>query len=300
MRAGFAEADITPPIGTHKIGWIKDIVSERALDPLHARVAVFESDSGSIAFVQLDTLSVRWTTVSDIRARIEKAHGFPCGHVMVSATHNHAGPAVSNVGDAPRDEEYVETLTRKCVGAFGAALSNMQKAEIGFANVSDYGLSFNRRVVMRDGTVKTHGKPDDPDALYVEGPIDPEVAALAARRIGGGLLGCLVNFSCHPAHRGDGTDLSAGYPGVFAAEMKRRGCPTSLFLNGASGNISTRLDMDEVGRCLADDAVAALERMEFRRDVRLAAASETIELPYRRFTDDEIEGAVRGAQRFVD
>jgi len=42
-KAGFAETDITPPIGTRKIGVLRDIASESVLDPLRARVAIVEN-----------------------------------------------------------------------------------------------------------------------------------------------------------------------------------------------------------------------------------------------------------------
>ena len=96
LQAGFADIDITPPVGTHKIGWLMDIVSERVLDPLYARVAVFERGPEAVAFIQLDTLAIRWTQVQDIRARIASRYKFPGSHIMVSATHNHAGPAVAS------------------------------------------------------------------------------------------------------------------------------------------------------------------------------------------------------------
>ena len=313
MRAGFAEIDITPPVGIHKIGWIMDIISDRVLDPLHARVAVFENRGERLAFIQLDTLSIRWTQVNDIRGRIERSFGFPGSHVMVAATHNHAGPAVSTVGLVPRDDAYVETLVGKCVEAFGAACASMQEAEVGFAHVFEFAVAHNRRVVMRDGTARTHGTFADPDALCIEGPIDPEVAVLAVRakpRAGnnaGALLGCIVNFSCHPTHHGDDTSITAGYPGVLAAEMKSRGCPVAVFLNGASGNTHTAIpatasdvSMDEAGRRLAADAQRAIESMKFADDLRLAAASATLQLPYRRPAPAEIAGTIRGAQRFVD
>ena len=94
MKCGFAEIDITPPAGTHKIGWLKDIVCDTILDPLYARVAIFDDGSTQVAFVQLDTLSIRWTQVNDIRQRAESAHGIPGANIMVAATHNHAGPRV--------------------------------------------------------------------------------------------------------------------------------------------------------------------------------------------------------------
>jgi len=307
MRAGFAEIDITPPVGTHKIGWLKDIISEQVRDPLYARAAVFEHADGRIAFVQLDTLSIRWSQVNDLRARIERQYGFPAACVMVSATHNHAGPAVANVGRVPRDEAYIEALMRNCVEVFGRALDSLTDAELGFNHVCNFTVANNRRVLMRDGTTRTHGTFADPAALCMEGPIDPEVAVLAAREPGGRLLGCLVNYACHPTHHGGETVLSAGYPGVLADEMRKQGCPTTLFLNGACGNIATpdprtgkETSMEEAGRLLADDTRRAIAAMEFRSHWPLGARSTTLQLPYRSPTDDQVAGTARGAQRFID
>lgn len=309
MRAGFAEIDITPPVGTHKIGWLKDIVSDHVLDPLLARAAVMESGDNRVAFVQLDTLCAPASLVAKIREGISAKHAFPDRSVMVAATHNHAGPAVANCGVVKRDDAYVETLIAKVVSVFGEALATSQAAEIGFARSFEFNVAYNRRVLMRDGTTQTHGRFADDNALCFEGPIDPEVAVLAARATGGGkLLGALVNFACHPAHHGPDGALSAGYPGVLAGEMKSRDCPVTMFLLGAAGNIHTSdpgrggvdKPMEQVGRLLANDVTAALEKMDFTGDVRLGARSRTIELPFRHITDEQIGGAARGAQRFVD
>lgn len=308
LKAGFAEIDITPPPGTHKIGWLKEIVSDRVLDPLSTRTVILECKGRKVAFIQLDTLSIRWTQVADMRRRIEEQYGFPGAHIMIAATHNHAGPAVANVGDVRRDDEYVETLVKKVVAVFGKALENLQEARIGLGSCFQFDVSHNRRVVMRDGTARTHGGFDTPDALYVEGPIDPEVAVLAARGKDDALLGAVVNFACHPTHHGDETALSAGYPGVLAREMRSNGCPVTLFLNGASGNISSgdpyrdkaAETMEEIGAALAEDAGSVVESMDFRNSAELGCRSRTIELPFRQASEDEMKGTIKGAQRFVD
>ncbi len=308
IKAGFAEIDITPPIGTMKIGWKRVIVSDRVLDPLFARVAVLESEDERVAFIQLDTLSVRWTQVSEIRRRITRELGFPGENAMVAATHNHAGPAIANCGDVPRDNGYVEEMVNKVVLAFGRALDEMREAEVGFGSCFEFGVAFNRRVIMRDGTVKTHGGFTDPEALCMEGPIDPEVHVMAARSPAGDLMGTIVNFACHPAHHGGGTELSGGYPGVLARIMRSRGCPTTLFLDGASGNITTidparggtDVTKEVAGRELADDVTGVLEEMCFGGEADLGSRSRTIRLPFRKVTQEEIEGKARGAQRFID
>ncbi|MFP4029105.1 MAG: hypothetical protein ACLFWL_15040 [Candidatus Brocadiia bacterium] len=307
LRAGFAETDITPAVGTRKIGWIKKLIAENVRDPLSARIGIFESNESCLGFVSLDTLSIRWTQVDEIRRRVEKQYGLPGSGVMVAATHNHAGPAVANLGDVQRDEKYVEDLTEKVVHGFGQALNSLEDAELAFGHDFEFEVSHNRRVVMRDGTVKTHGRFSNPLALCFEGPINPEVAVLAARDLDGNLLGCLVNFTCHPTHHGNGPDLSAGYPGALARSMKKQDCPVTVFLNGASGNIHDAdprtgrgRQPEEIGEILTRDVVDILGIVEWSTNFELNATSRTVQLPFREPTEDQIQGTVEGAQRFVD
>jgi neutral ceramidase len=308
LLAGFAEVEITPPLGTHKIGWLRDIVSTEILSPLYARVAIFKTGTAEVALVQLDTLFVAWPEVEAIREGVERRHRFTGAHVMVIATHNHAGPAVASAGDVPKDERYTQTLVFRVIEAFGQALARLEPVELGFGRRFEWEVAHNRRVVMRDGTARTHGTFDHSEALYLEGPIDPEVGVIAARSLDGGLRGMLVNFACHPTHHGGDEAIDAGFPGVLARELRERGCPATLYLNGASGNVHTadpraggrNTTAERAGELLARDAWDALHGIAFARDVRVAAASRTIDLPYRDVTDAEIAGQVRGAQRFID
>jgi len=307
MKAGFAEIDITPPPGTKKGGWMQDLEAKTFLDPLFARVAIFQDKSGvKTAFIQLDTLSVRWSDTDNLRKRIASAYGFPAGNIMVSATHNHAGPAIARLAPVARATSYVEDLKKKCISAFAQALASLEEAEAGFASVKEFDVAFNRRTVMRDGTVKCQASfTANPDALYMEGPADPEVAVVIVRNKSGKTLGALVNFACHPTHHGGTHEISAGFPGVLAAQMRAWGCPVTLFLNGAYGNVITNdlqhnisLSKEQAGERLFNDVKKAFEEMNFYSDFSVAASARTIELPYRDITDDEYHGRVRGAQRF--
>jgi hypothetical protein len=314
LRAGFAEVDISPPIGTTKIGWLRHQTIERVLDPIYARAVVIEADAsggGKVGFIALDTLSVRWTTTRQIRERIEREWKFPGQNVMVSATHNHGGPAVATAGEAKRDDRYVATLIDKCVALFGEALRRREPAQIGFASVFEFSVARNRRVVQRDGTTRCHGRFSEPGSLYTEGPIDPEVGVLAVQSLEGKPLGVLTNFACHPAHLGGDDQLTAGWPGVFAREMKARGWPVPLFLQGAAGEMHTSdpetgmdLSMEEAGKVIAEDTLRAIADMEFRDTLPgvdgVGATSTTVQLPHRKPRDGEVEGTIRGAQRFVD
>lgn len=308
MKISFTETDITPPIGVRKIGWIRLNVSDELRDPPYARTCIIQSGDSSIAIIQLDTLSIRWTQVNDIRKRVAEQFGFPGERVMVSATHNHAGPAVCSGVDFEREEGYIEEMVVKIVASFGQALDRLEEAELGIGRGMEFDIAHNRRVMMKDGTTKTHGSFSDPNALCFEGPIDPEVFVLSARNKSGDLLGALVNFACHPTHLGDGGVLSAGWPGVFADEMKLKGCMVPMFINGAAGNIhhnnpgrgGQEMSMEEAGKALADRAWEILGDSESRSEVKLGSRMKTIQLPYREATEDEVKGTVKGAQRFVD
>lgn len=314
LQAGFAEIEITPPVGTHKIGWLKDIVSETILSPLYAHVALFRTPAvngaaaNQVVLVSLDTLFIAWPEVTAIRAGIAQQYGFPGNNILVAATHNHAGPAVTHAGDVPKDEAYARFLVSQVIAAFGQALANLEDAEIGRGRCFEWRVAHNRRVVMRDGTVRTHGTFDDSESLYLEGPVDPEVAVLGVRRKGGGLLGALVNYACHPTHHGGDAAIDAGFPGVLADRLRAWGCPVTLFLNGASGNLHTadpchggeNMPAEQAGEILAGDVQRVLEEMAFSDEVPVGTAALAIDLPYRKLTDAEIEGRAYGAQRFID
>jgi neutral ceramidase len=304
FRAGFAEIDITPPMGTPKQGSNGKTVASSVLDPLYARAAVFEIGAERFAILQLDTALIMAAETASIRAAVAKDHGFPGDRVMVSATHNHAGPALINEG-LPRDEKYVATLVAKCAEVVGQAVSARRPAQVAAGVAFEFGVAFNRRILMRDGTVRTHGSFKDPNALAFEGPIDPEVGVLAVRSMHGSLMGALVNFACHPtAHWNDGV-ITAGFPGVAARILKEKGIPVPMFLQGAAGNMHSQdprgfpeKSMEEIGKALADDAMKAVTSAKWTTPATLSARSKTLALPFRTVTDQDLQGSGKGMQRF--
>lgn len=220
MRAGFFETDITPEPGVQKIGWMEDLRGDVVLDPLSAVSAVFESGENRIGFIQLDILSINTSMVKRIREEIERTSGFPGANIMISATHNHAGPAAVDLWPVRQDEDYAESLVESCVRCFSSALEMSSGAELGYGSANNFEVAHNRRCRLRDGTVRSQTWASRPDFLCIEGPVDPEVAVLAAREPSGKLLGCLVNYACHPNHHGGENAFSAGFPGVMRKILK--------------------------------------------------------------------------------
>jgi hypothetical protein len=304
FKAGFAEVDITPPMGTPKQGSNSKTVASSVEDPIYARAAVFELGAERFAILQLDTALILAGETASIRAAIAKDHGFPGDRVMVAATHNHAGPALINEG-LPRSETYIATLVAKCSEALGKALEARREAQVALGVAFEFNVAFNRRILMRDGTTRTHGSFKDPNALAFEGPIDPEVGILAVRGRDGKMLGALLNFACHPTHHWNDGVISAGFPGVAARLLKDQGIPVPMFLQGAAGNMHHQdprglpeKKMDEIGKILADDAQKALQSAKWTTPAKLSAVSKTLKLPFRTVTEADLQGTGKGMQRF--
>ncbi|MBV8879824.1 MAG: hypothetical protein JO332_07675 [Planctomycetaceae bacterium] len=304
LKAGFAEFDVSPAPGTRKIGSNNKLFGTTVLDPLYTRAAAFECGEGRVGFIGLDLLFVHRDQVAEIRRRIQEKTGVPGDAILIGATHNHAGPAIET-DLYPKDDAYIAMMIEKSVAAFVQAWEGRQVAELGAGSVAEFHAGYNRRVIYRNGYSKCHGSFKDPAALMFEGPVDPEVAVLAARGKDGKLLGSIVNFACHPCHHGGDQTFTAGYPGQLAKAMKEKGCPATLFLQGAGGNIhhadptgGKEKSMEETGQLLADDVEKVLKGMKYRATAKLASASKTLDLPYRTVSDDEVNGRIPGIQRF--
>lgn len=307
FKAGFSQRDITPPQGTKKGGWMADLQAEVFLDPLYARVACFSRDDAPpAAIIQLDLLSFSLENVRRCRELLARRFDFPPDHILISATHNHAGPATARLAPVECQNDYVNSLLEIIAEAFAEARQQATEAEMGVSVVHEFRVSGNRRTLLRNGLVRCQAPYHTPDAMGPEGPIDPEVTVLLFRATDGRKLGCLVNFACHPTHHGGTNEISAGFPGVLARlAAEKEEIPVCMFINGAYGNVITCdyiravfHTQEWVGEQLHEDLHQALASMTFASDLKLASLTRRIALPVRHITDDEYHGRVPGAQRF--
>jgi len=307
MQAGFAEADITPPVGTLMSGYFHSRWVEEIHDPLYARAMALSDGEDKVIFVACDVLSLKNRTVAKIRKAIRERYGVPEGNIMVSATHTHTGPQTADIFVFKADMAYVEQLEAHIVGAAGMALDRLAEARVRIACGSAPGLSFNRRFHMKDGSVKMHPSKTDPDKVKPEGPDYDEVGIFCVEDGEGLMQGCAVNFACHPTAFGGGAVISADYPGAVAETIKRLGGGhvVPLFLNGACGNLcqidvynteATERGPDHVrkmGLVLGCEAVKAAMMQDPASAARVRAERTVLSIPIREVTDEMLADARR-------
>jgi hypothetical protein len=220
LQVGFAEADITPDVA-HKDVWVAGYGQNRRAtaihDPLSVRAVVFKDGDAKIAMACADVVGLQYPTVKEIR---EKLSGYK--YVMVSSTHNHEGPDTVGIwGPAPTkagvDPEYMSHLVDQVVKAIGEADAAAVPVEASYGTAQDQSL-------LRDSR--------EP---YI---YDDIIRVLQfTRKDNGQLAGIFVQWNNHPETMGgDNTVVTADFPGVTVAELKKKyQCPIAYFTGPVGG-----------------------------------------------------------------
>ncbi len=300
FRSGYAEADITPPLGGSMPGYFRDRRATGVLDPLKAKVVYLDGGSESVAIVACDLIGVPATITHRIRDRVARAMRNPPRHIWVHATHTHTGGFLPRsdtftsdtesiypgfyVGQA--DERWVEQMMERTVAAVvDAGRAARPETKLTLHEGREPNIAHIRRYVMKDGSVRTNPGRNNRDVVRPAGEIDPRIDVLrfeAARVL-------IVIYGMHPDCV-SGTLFSADYPHHLAETLRHTlGAEWRvLFLNACCGNInhidilnvtqkSGPEESKRIGQTLALAALEALKKgQELDRPVLRAATAEVV------------------------
>ena len=295
LQAGFAQVNISPRRFPARTYWS---YADTIIDPLFAHASVFRDNASVIAFLSLDVVIVEREYVLKIRELVGRECPIPANSIMVCATHNHACTAVVERPWSQKDDQYLENMVKWGAEAIIAAYHAMVPVEIGTGSCYESRVSFNRRFIMKDGSVISQPSFDiiDNAVLFGEGVIDPQVGVLCVRDRSRKIIGMLVNFACHAVHLMG--SISAGFPGVLCNRLKETYGSNfvCVFLNGACGNVIHRNYADpeykdtkeRIGAILADDVIRSAEAVTYSKQLKIAAESISVKIRYR-----EIDGLER-------
>jgi neutral ceramidase len=236
LTAGFAQSDITPPIGIGMAGYgARTKPSERVQDPLIAQALVLTAGDQTAAIVCLDNIGLNWDIVAAARQRAEALSGIPEGNIVIAATHSHWGPMTSGGEYMPQymrdliSPEYnaklIDTLAQIVAEANSNRVAAVAGVGSGFADL----VTFNRRVSAPDFSTQWLAAMEPPLALVASregnrlarkwrkgehkgprlsqplaefggsrvGPADGEVGLLRIEKSDGTPLAGLMSFACH-------------------------------------------------------------------------------------------------------
>jgi hypothetical protein len=312
MKAGFAEADITPRIGMEQPGGYGKSYHRSFHDPCKVRAAVLDDGRRRVAVIGIDGLAVHREMVLEARKEIAQRTGIPAEAILICASHSHSSGPIFGVRRGEYDHasplvqalaydqstlvdaEYYAHVEEQIVVAACQADASRVEARCGVGRGSQSHVSFNRRFRMKNGRTFTHPGQNNPDIVEPAGPIDPEVGVIGVWDKQGKLLGCMVNFACHATTSPGG--ISANY--IYYLEQTIRGVfgpkTVVVFLAGACGDVtqvdnrnpSTNPDSEawaqRVGGSVGAEAVKVLVAMRPAAIAPFDAKSVVLEIPRRR------------------
>ncbi len=254
LRFGRAEVDITPPANmpfqVPQRPPFPVIVGTGAHDPLHAKAVLFESGGVKVAIVSCDMTSIPVDIIAAARVQVGKVSTVPPENVMVTATHTHTTPNIRPrfyPTATPEQKKvaasYLEQLPKLIAESVRLAEKSLTEAKLRAAIGTVPDVAFNRRFLMKDGTVLSNpGKGQDELLVNVvrpAGPTDPALPVLYAEGVDGNPLATVVNFAMHLDTTG-GYEYSADFPYQISRILADVKGPEMLthFTIGAAGNIN--------------------------------------------------------------
>jgi neutral ceramidase len=309
LKIGIAETDITPPIGFPMAGYYHERLAEGTIDPLKAKAIVFRGAKEQAAWVACDLIGISTDLSRAIRARASEKTGIPVANIVVSATHSHTAPdygkeLVKFLDKAPQDPlraGYIEKLIAGPISAISEAFAKAEPMllEAGSAT-QQTPVSFNRRFVMRDGSVKTWMNWQNPEVVRAAGPIDPEIGLIMARSIDGKPRGILSNFALH-LDTVSGTKWSADYPSFIEYSLRKTpgNDVISIFGTGCCGDINhvnprspERNKADVIGGSIGLTVQEQLDKLQKVDATDIIVKSRVVQLPLQDATKEEVAKSI--------
>lgn len=299
FRLGRASVKITPP-GTRVVH-----------DDLYAKALVFEQDGARSAMIVCDLVALRRPVIEAARKQIESITGIPGNRVMITATHTHRAFAPGLLGLTRLDstgrkaaEEYRASLLRNIGEAVRMAASSLEPAVASAAIGHEPSLVFNRRFLMKDGTVKFNPGFLNPDIVRAVGPVDPEVRVVYFESTDRRPLATLVNYALHLDTVG-GNEISADYAYTLSrllAEVKGPDMLT-VFTIGAAGNVNhfdvsrpgpaqSHAEAARIGTVLAAEVLKTYKKLERVTTGPPRTLQRLVPLPLSKITPADVEKAL--------
>ncbi len=319
LKVGLGEANITPPVGISIPGYFEDRKSTGIHDELYAKAIILDDGKTKVVIISCDIIGIEQETILKIKESIEKELKVPKENIVIHSTHTHTGPAIVSAFGVSKDENYLEILPKLLLGSVIEANNNLKEAKIGLSSGTEKDISFNRRYLMKDGTVRTNPGYGNKDIIKPAGPIDPEVGVIKIEDKTGKLRGILVNFACHldtvgsdlisAEHPGISSNnlISADYSGVISKLIKKiKGEDlVAIFATGTCGDIN-HCDFiggklkrgyfnhtEWMGTILAGEVIKVLERIETQSQSILRIATKRLNIPVRSPSPQDLKFAQR-------
>lgn len=234
FTCGFGKRDITPPMGHGMAGYFAPRHVKGVITPLFARAMVLDNGSKKAVFIALDIVRLDNKVGDPIRQRVAEALGMDSDAVLICVSHTHTGP---DVHKEALEGEYGAYFREQIFEAVMEASKDMVPARLFYGKTEAKNISFIRRYVLKDGTVKTNPGKFKDMLDHTLGDANEELRLLKVVRDGADDI-YLFNFNTHADTIG-GEYICSDWPG-FACDILEAAIPGSkaMFVLGPQGDVN--------------------------------------------------------------
>lgn len=265
LRIGAAAIAITPKEPMWMAGYAaRKGPADGKQQELYAKALAIQDESDAISIiVTTDLIGMPAGLAKDVSTRVENAHGIPRGRVMLTSSHTHSGPAISDnlIHMYGLDDEqvakvvaYTATLTDHLERVINEAIADIEPGTLHWGN-GHADFAVNRREYTPNGVI---------NRANPIGPVDHDVPTLLAKRNDGSMKAVLFGYACHNTTL-DLMQWCGDYAG-FAQEDVENAMPGTIAMFatgcGADANPIPRRTLalaQQYGKQLADAVLSTVE-----------------------------------------
>jgi len=332
LLIGWASKDITPEKPVALAGQFHVRISKYVHDPITATALAIESadennENEQAIMVSCDLLGIEQEIQNRLRDIVKpKLPEFHTRKLFLNATHTHTGPVMSG-GRYPEQgaevmtpTEYVDLLLNRLSDVVVEAWESREPGGVSWA-LSHAVVGHNRRAVYSDGSAKMYGSTDRADFSHIEGYEDHSVDLLFFWNQEGELTGIVINIACTSQVTEGEYYVSADFWHEVRTELRKR-YSDSLFVlpqSSAAGDQSPHFllsekaeenmrrrkgisEREEIAIRIADavDYVFSVAKSDIQTEARLDHVVESLDLPVRKVTEEELERAKSEYDRLME
>ena len=317
LRIGRASVKITPPVGVPMAGYYSIRLSEGTHDDLYAKAIVYEYAGAKAALVACDLVGIERQYVVEARRLIEAATGIRGANVSIMATHSHTGPLLTQrfldaVTGPPLKlaREYQAALAGRIAESVKLANASLTESRLWVGMGTEESISFNRRYLMKDGSVVFNPGKMNPEIVQPVGPTDPDVYLVYAESMAGKPLAAHVNFAMHLDTVG-GAQYSADYPFTIAKMLGQIKGPEmmTMFTIGAAGNVNHidvkskdrqqgNAEAQRIGTVLAGETIKTFARLKLLAGGPVRVKNEIVRVPLVEVKPVQVAAAKATVEKF--
>ena len=280
FRASTVKVDISPKTPQWLMGYGAR-QSTGIHDPIFHRIAAMDDGTTQVFIVASDLCLFSPTVYDDFTAELKAETGIEPKQVWWTVTHSHSTPEVGPPGmydvllkgrsDHPWNREYLQFIKSSLMAGIKEARAKLEPARIAIGTGMAR-ANINRRARDLDGRISLGLNPD--------GPTDRQIGLIRLERPDGSLLGLITNYAMHGTVLGGSfMQISGDGPGITSAYVEEKLGATTLYVNGAAGNLAPTFSPTVMIGCestLATETISGKSSTETEQDSPMASHSSLV------------------------